>query len=373
MLRFSLLTSDKGSFHYFCSIWILPVFLWIASGGIAAGGDKDKLSNIIENVEASEKRYSNYEVTFKYTHKIETPPLLLNGSVLSENEQITFVKQGDLFYFKQEGEKRVNDGRYIKVFSEASYDGQWTRVNENNSYGNKVDSRRLDPRGYLPHALMYRPWVGCPLSVYLRGGQTLKSDPSAGRYSHDLALKCNYVGTEVSDGHACFKIKAENSTSAGTSGFGLLWIAPEKNYLPIRFEAYDKVNTKLPISIRKIVEFKKADDGLDFPSRVSYRNYDRFALSKGQQIPVGSWQLTVDDIKISVNYPKKFFSKIDFAPNHPVYVIENAKVVNAYLPKKKDVRFDFFFNNYKQVWIFIFGMIIMFAIAYLFKLKSKFK
>ncbi|HEX7445947.1 MAG TPA: TlpA disulfide reductase family protein [Pirellulales bacterium] len=184
--------------------------------------------------------------------------------------------------------------REIKRERLAAFDGEFTRSIE---FGNSVNvhtgrhepARMMPPHGWSVFQLRIS---SLPLSVYLSGTTAIREHPKAfqspgqqGR-TFDLAR----VETEIDkiDGFACklLRLGDVSSGQAEPYRFTFLWLAPERNYLPIRSERCDLTCSEtLPTGSTQVAEWQELKPGVWLPSHVIALAYDqsgRYGIGSGQ-------------------------------------------------------------------------------------------
>ena len=139
-----------------------------------------------------------------------------------------------------------------------AYDGETTRLLDTDSVGNIHDGKFEHSFLYRPHTcLLGRARVDFRLSLYLQGGRTVTSEPSY----KDVNVQTSLVGREKVNGLDCCKIKIDVwhvSERPDQASPRYLWLAIERNYLPVKTEAYEPLRNKnLPLEVATVDRFEE--------------------------------------------------------------------------------------------------------------------
>jgi hypothetical protein len=301
---------------------------------------EDRLAQVIENVRANEEIYRDIEVIVHRTMRLGNPKHILPNLAKSIDTTGRTIFQNELAYFKKDESTTVIAGKDqpYKTFDTGSvrgFDGQVTRAVEQNSYANLVEGRRDDPRMVRPHTMLLSgAQVYFPLSVYLKGGEALRSAQFSARYAGYWKLSVRMEGKEPVDGLACIKLRCETLAKGQppeNADIRYIWLATERNYLPIKTVAYSIIdNPKLPAEIGQVHEFREISPGVWFPFRASLVAYDFPWLKENKHIVANTQEFTVKKAALNPHYDISLFRDIPFRDGLKVYVIRDEKIVRSY-------------------------------------------
>ncbi|WZP00527.1 hypothetical protein EP7_002172 [Isosphaeraceae bacterium EP7] len=295
------------------------------------------LEEVIEAVREKERLYRDVEVKSKYSYVAEQPEdQYVKQALRSYTTASRSVSQGDLYYFREAGARTTFEGAKGHDLDEiAGYDGKVTRFNHNGEYANIYHGRAESQTFYRPHMLPFRQSVGAPLSLYLRGGKELSKHPLSGPYHERAILTVKLDGHEAVDGIECLKIRCESryrERPEDPGSLGLLWLAPSRNYLPLKFESYAvDYSSTLPMVSGRVEELREFSPGAWYPSRYKDLVYDRASLREGKHILIRSDTIEVESVAPTGTYPVTFFGDVPIPDGLPVYEIEGEKIVKSYI------------------------------------------
>jgi hypothetical protein len=155
---------------------------------------QDSMESIIKAVHANEELYRDIEVKAASEYRLVQPEAYYPGVALgSHRTELRSIFQGDDFYYHEAGAaKTIDRSVEQKIDLTAAYDGEWTRINDNNNYANLIKSRHEAAYLIRPHSLPFRKILGAPLSTYLRGGDELARHPAAGPYKDQSTLTVRF-------------------------------------------------------------------------------------------------------------------------------------------------------------------------------------
>jgi hypothetical protein len=291
-------------------------------------------------------------------------------------ESSRFVYQGDLFFFKREWTTESRSGEVGRFDAVKGFDGEMTRAVEQGKIANLIEGRKEDPRFFRPHnILLKKAFVTFPLSEYLEGGDALKAYRSYRSFNVTVEL----LGQEVLDGSRCFKVQVRtwnDGQEPEKGGRRLLWLAIDRNYLPIRTEAYaSRVGGKL-VEFGRVERLEEIAPGIWFPMKASIVVYDEPALRQGKSVVAGTDTFTVKRVSLDPNYGIDLFRDIKIPDGAAVYEVDDGEIVRSYrqgetnLPKPSSPRRNF----WPVVGIFSFLAVLLLIVAWRYsgrKIRTK--
>jgi beta-lactamase regulating signal transducer with metallopeptidase domain/thiol-disulfide isomerase/thioredoxin len=236
------------------------------------------LEQIIEQIARHEKAYRNIDFAVDMTYRKNW---LENSAVDGRFSEIyryaissrTVLLGENQHYFQERTQPRP-DGRMYTSRETSAFDGQWTRVS---SWTNRPDPEKpyvvrwasLSESGadgmqvFRPHNMILRSIDKyIPLSKFLASEWT---DENNG-YRHVVT----YEGDEIIDDLVCHKIRRDIliGEARRKSGTHYMWIAKDRNYLPIRAQWMEPSwHATLPTGITTMPELYEIRPGLWMPTR----------------------------------------------------------------------------------------------------------
>lgn len=254
------------------------------------------LEQIIAGVRSGEAKYDNYDLILSetYRHDEEQNSLLESNGVRTvswEATQRNVFMQGKFYH--SENISRTNEllaasaSEYVVAFN-----GAWRRQLSVSLRGPSDEPQRSASlqKGsagrqsfFRPHlALMENFTDGPSLADYLAGVEVA---PPARRQQ-----QVEYLGDELISGLVCHKLRVSRMTGQPPtpSSSTIIWLARDRNYLPIRREGMQPSRSeKLPGGIALVQELREARPGLWFPDRISsvkIRNFESIGTCENRII-----------------------------------------------------------------------------------------
>jgi hypothetical protein len=191
-----------------------------------------------------------------------------------------------------------------------------------------------DDKVVRPHMMLLRPRRKVvPLSVELRGSDAMRAFPG-GTFADNADLVVEYVGEETRDGLRCHIVAFTNTSKATKAAISCfkLWLAEEKNYIPLRMESYDSSFSRdVPLAEGTVTEWRELKSGIWFPMRVEILHYDHGQVQRDQKkVLDGSWTYACDKVSLEPRYDAAYFQAIKIPAGTAVYEIEDKKVKHSY-------------------------------------------
>ena len=319
---------------------LLCVLLFAQMTACAKDGDRVTLRAIIDNVRENERLYENLDVSYEsnYSTGNRSPRELAARKQEIMGEKLTFhaVSQDDLFRVDRHGTQTVGKQVGMNANSNIAFDGNTTRLLQNDGIGNIVKGRQATYDFLRPHtALISADGIrGVRLSTYLSGYEALMGDPNA-RWSADRDLECAYKG-EVTfnqlDCHLVWVTEKRKKSQVPTCRWEF-WLSERYNYIPVRILAYTfRWSTKLPLGEDTASDFREVKAGLWFPHSLRVESYEPQVL-KDDGIRRTRWTRTFSVRKVSMDphYDRAYFQDVKFPQGIPIYEVENNKIKRSYV------------------------------------------
>ncbi len=303
------------------------------SAVLAADPSEDsRLVELTENIRRAEKLYSDIEVRVHTAYDIGTRKPSSENEVITKQYDTRFISQGD--YFRLERVGNSTSSRTITVDRIRAFDGETTRVLEQGAVGN-ITTGRIEDEGFIkPHLLVIRHTdLAVPFSVYLAGEDAVRGHVN-GRLAENLGMAVTYLGEEDFDGIACEKVLVNVlSKPSGTPHDGrIFWIAASRNYLPIRQQAFTyRFSKDIPVGESIARDLREVSPGVWFPFDVEVNSYDKFKIQEtAEQHLQWKYRYLTEAVSLTPDYPKSFFSTVNFPINTAVYQVEDDKIIKSW-------------------------------------------
>jgi hypothetical protein len=310
--------------------------------GAPAGRDTDTtLPQIIENIRQNELLYENREVIGEMTFELLRPvPQGFEDMDLAEaREEFRHVGQQGMIYFQVNGYQKTMKSEHITDALQG-YDGEKTTTYEQRQAAViRHGTRFEDIRILRPHALLlYSEFVGFPLSTFLKGEKAILAHPNGGGFKQHR-IRPTYVGDEEALGFTCHKISIDllwswkGEEPKEVTARRVLWIAPERNYLPVKQVAYTlNISPDKPLEEAVVEELREVVPGVWFPYRTVLTGYDHEIMAR-QQRPLLAWRRTwtIKQASLDPEYDISLFRDIPIPDGTPVREYANDLFVRKYL------------------------------------------
>lgn len=320
------------------------------------------LDKVVANVRSNEALYNDMEFDQEFVLDSKVGDDAVPQLIRHQFDRIHYIKQGSMIYLRSRTEGSTIGGEKIQWKDSLGYDGTTRRAIQNDKIAN-IDE---GPFEFVqsPHNL-YLKRVGhsFPLSDYLRING-VKINPGF----RDTDSRARYLGEEIVDGFACSKIGVElwikNVSKPSEGDYEIIWLAHDRNYIPIRSIGYAfRYSKTLPIEEFRVVEFKEIEQDVWFPIEVEYRIYDELQLRKGEQRLGSVEKYKTNVISLNPKHPVELFRDVPFAPGALVYVMKNGEILKSYKEpsdRSRNMTSRTPFAIARKSFVFVFGFIIVF-------------
>lgn len=337
----------------------LPVYRLDADGYLEQSALKTKseprpqaeLDQLIAAVRREEERYARYDVTVKASYRkvsgggasevmqqnILERSVSYDGKLYSEEHKSGWSADGGT---SQGDEVRVYDGEWNRQRSQSMRDGP-----EPESIGAAPGKPRAGSR--LKHDR--QEWAslgrGGPDAIVLfRPHTVIFSDDrermhrlssllttveydEANHYRH----KVEYLGPEKREGLECEKLQVSYDFGSDTKIGYFLWLAKDRNYLPVREESYDLTREpRLPQAICQVDDLRELSPGVWFPHHSVKRRFyfkdDRLSINWAHENHVTSVDLApkVPDSLFEVTVPAGISINVFAGKNRSLGMVRQA-------------------------------------------------
>lgn len=297
---------------------------------------EDRMTDIVRNVRANEELYKDREVLANYKYELGEAKHLLGGYGKSTEGDYRIVMQKGLSYAKVTLPQPTLNGGKGNANTLQGWDGLVTRAVEQDAFCNLIKGERADDyRYYLmnPHTVpLWRgpSWLQFPLADYLTGGAAVKSKKTA----TSLNVKALYMGEDIVNDLNCMKVRCFvwadgfKEPVQESKDYHDIWLATDRNYVPILVKLYVERMGDIPIEIRTSGDFRELESGIWYPHRfdVAVNDDARYIVDKTVKLLCHETYL-VKKVDLHPNYDISLFRDIEFPKYLPLYTIENGEIV----------------------------------------------
>lgn len=278
----------------------LPVYRFDAEGYLEGSAATTKceprpraeLDRVIEELRREAARYGRYDATVKAVYRNVNADSIAGRATVLQNVLERSVADNGRLYSQAKKWSWTADGGKLQSVETEGYDRVWNRAygeyanvwpasakglaaggrDERIQHKSGASLSRGGPDAiatFRPHTAVFgdsvkqRSWW--PRLLATSG----RDEDGSNRY--DIA----YLGAESRDGHDCEKlcIRLIRGQKPPANEY-FLWLAKDRNFLPIRAEWYDwHRDTKLPQSIALVDDLREVAPGLWFPFHAVHRNF----------------------------------------------------------------------------------------------------
>jgi hypothetical protein len=300
-----------------------------------------KIKEIAKIVATYEKLFSNCEIEYVHDYRLIDQTYSSPRSAITSHGEERIVRQGRYFYRLAKSKGKVVEGGIGGFYTNSCFDGE-------KMVGYVVDPTvpggvgsttisdtypRVQTAEYLtPYRLpLSIQKVTPPLSDYLLGSESITNDPMF----LGISVHPKYIGTEEIDGLKCekFEMEIRKKQKPNVSIKHLLWLAIERNYLPIRFEDFNMMDDKqAPVSIAKSEDIREIEPGVWCPHKVVMLFYEHAPYNESKKIVLEAERVyTLKFLDFKPNHPKEFFQSVKIPEGSEVYIRKSGQTVDRYI------------------------------------------
>lgn len=261
------------------SLPVLFCTLFLANPTSPGATPQDRLEAIINNVKSTEALFRNLEVIRRRVYRFNDSANLETAPGLDRNMEFTSrsVLQGDYIYCKNSQRATTFANEEATAESIEGFDGNITRSLDGDKLVNLYHGRHERCELFRPHTWLLQCAFMCfPMSAWLRGGDELQRHSS--KVYADWYQRVELVKEDVVDGLNCFQIRTEiydGNAKGALNSRRLTWLAPERNYLPVKTEGYiPRWSNTIPIEAGKAEDFREVSPGIWLPHHYQLTVYD---------------------------------------------------------------------------------------------------
>ena len=287
---------------------------------------KNRLPEIVQSVRINEAVYDNVEMVYRKHYRVEPSWLKTqitgsaeggddSGYIESLDTTVRVVLQKPLFYLKaDESGPTARAGDVLQA-----YDGAATRVVSQIGDEQRIrvyQERMADRLTLTPHTFLFADLLRfTSLSEDLARTTTEEGEPVEWRFERE----------ETVNGLACVRLRCDALTPLDRDVMWsvVVWLATERNYLPVKREGYrSSFSARCPVERGVVEELREIAPGTWFPMRVRATAYDEQSLSTPKAQIRSESQLTVEKVELDPAYDVDFFRNIPFPEGVPVEAVE---------------------------------------------------
>lgn len=274
------------------------------------------LAEVIANIAAHEKTLHDMDAKWRVKWKLTKEDFGFSGAITQRTSTRSCVVQGELFRFELKAEGETNANTEHKVHRLYTYDGSKTKSKADDIINVQDSVVHYKSYAFRPYCVLQEEsGVEVPLSVWLKGGEELKTHPDASYFKSVYSVKSSLVGYETFQGIRCLKLKVTSSANkkSWSNGEDLIWISPKHNYLPIRQEGFIPSASKtVPVTVGEVLKFKELKEGIWLPALWKHTVYSDLEIKKsGTKIELGTYEGILDSFDLHPKYDVEFFQKVD--------------------------------------------------------------
>jgi hypothetical protein len=296
----------------------------------------DQLELVVKSIAENESLYQDYEAEVHIETRNFDISNAMHDVTYEKIDDRRIVRQGKYRRFESSWHDTLN-GKVLNDFAAvSSYDGRLTRKITGN-VANLVHEDVTNTIISYPHMLVLeRSRALVPLSVLVAGGERLRAHPDAGSYASFYKSSTEFVGTDAVNGLNCVKLRMaiEYGSKVKKTDYRFVWLAVDRNYLPVRTEAIQSIMSEtIPIEIGQVTEFKEVEPGIWFPAEVRVDVHHDLDLRNGIVKISNGDKYTLSRISLNPDHPERYFSDVDFPPGTLVNEVKNGKIIRNYVVK----------------------------------------
>jgi beta-lactamase regulating signal transducer with metallopeptidase domain len=295
------------------------------------------LDSILKHLADEENRYESIEITATTTYRHINKEIFKGVIRWEESRERSVVAGSRLFYERADDYKDDEDAKSALVVRQA-FDGLWSRQcgqSTRNYTAGKTTTPAGPPAPTTGVTLSAEPvkeaWASIGLDrkdeIHLLRGHTLLLHSGFGvkgrllsaylgsgweDTSEHYAMTVEYLGDEQIEGLACHKLKCAAPLAGKVQLYALLWLARDRNLLPVRREMYEnRISMTLPEGLQRVTKFREIRPGQWFPMEASDIAYNKDALRKGQVTVQWQRDVRIDKVMLAPPVDEKLFSSVD--------------------------------------------------------------
>lgn len=271
------------------------------------------LIELIAQVEKNEALYRNLE-TIVDSHYVTAPDkeMLSDTETMDTKHRLHFIRQGERYRVDQSEESVLIDGSASASSTIRAFDGSQVVTRQKDGSVTVSDTPKL--ANFSPHQMWVRGVAFVPpLSVWLSGDDAVTKFTGWDHHVRGYRNEIQSLGTDDVDGLTCHKVRRDRiDLKSGKPALAeLLWVAEDRNYLPIRVYHYRySWSLDVPIAQTSVEEFRELSPGVWSPARMTHTKYGPLD-SKGLAERQWQWRatMTIASVSTAPDFPVEHFSE----------------------------------------------------------------
>lgn len=293
---------------------------------------------LLNEVELNEAMYDDIDIKIDYTYQAGPASPRLKKTDNS-NVQAFESNKNFIWYVGQEGKYRVGaeanqlfqNGSSSKSDHIKMYDGENTRLLEQNQIANIIQGYAGDNFRIRPHMLFLRgPFYYMSLSTLLSGDEAIASSPEV-KWPAGRSLQYTYKGEANFNGLKCQKICLTILVNDKPVRRLEFWLAEDRNFIPARLFSYQlKTSKDQPRGEGEVLDWIEVNPGIWFPGETTFTSYSPLLLKKGKKIAQWTKTYKTKEVSLDPHYDLSFFQDIEIPDGTAVYEVEDQKIKKSY-------------------------------------------
>ncbi len=308
-------------------------------------------ATILLSMQENEQLYKNLDLKYDYTGTLLLDPKRVTmRSSLTVKKHFHNVTQDELYRGKSREVHDLTDGSHQDFSNNTEYDGKLTRTNSQEAIGNISDVRVPTSAWLTPHRMAFQE-IPQDFSVadWLGFRSPVRTTPAYKAFSVTLKV----LGRETIDDIACIKLESiwmrAKSTVLATRY--LVWVAPERNYVPVKTETYyPAYSDTIPGVTYKASDFREVAPGQWFPYTGELNQLWFDDLQKQIVTPYSRGETSIIQAKLDPAYPVESFSDIPMPEEGTTYIFKGGEIVDTKYPVKPLPKGSGFFRT-GAIWL----------------------
>ena len=272
----------------------------------------DQLTEILDVVKRNQRLYEfigcEIEVTEK-TFPKKKGEEKAGAAVFTCKDKYSLLQYKSHYRTQVESESGTKDKFLVRQLRLESYGAdnrsrQYTEVNRIEEKKPATRKTGRISRGRQRPTNLIRPHM----MFFVHGQQTTLENFIQGRDARRETRFSNYCveprfdGIEKVDGLVCIKLRVESKRFDHLSSVWELWLARDRNYIPVKAEHYIVgISTELPCERSVVTEWMEIQPGVWFPSKAKTVMYDQDKLPDGQRLLAFERAFSVTNVRLNPN------------------------------------------------------------------------
>lgn len=294
----------------------------------------EDLAAIVKSIESYESVLNRSELIYHSEYRLLVKTGVPPGAVVTESEEYRVIRQKPYRFVRVQTEDVLLSGQTDKKNYLLVYDGKKLKAlnNDSNVSITETPNPFFSFENVNPYTLpLSRQNVSAPLSTLLKGTSELKKLAPFKNENMEATIE----GEETIDGLLCKRIALTvwRDRVPPAKIHYKLWLAIERNFLPIRFEDYNMMKNEAHPSVRAVSEdIREIEKGIWIPFKVVIRYFDPEIFRNENKIVVANEQIyKITKIDLNPNYPIETFQNVSIKDGAMVNTVKDGEIVDRYI------------------------------------------